>query len=385
MFLKYPKNKTLVVAISFPLLILFLFKYLDFVLCSINASGDIRGFFSLFLAIVLPAGISFYTFQLLSYSIDVADKKIVPERNIIKLATYISFFPQLIAGPIVRYSFISEQLDRLNDKRKKPDLVNGIKYISIGLFVKVIIADSLGLYINRINNAAIQNSLESLFVVFAYSFQIYYDFWSYSLIAIGLGKLFLLELPKNFDQPYLSRNPKEFWRRWHITLSYWIKDYIYIKLGGNNSYIRNILIVFLICGLWHGAGWKFIFWGCYHALFVLIYHKIKRKWDILPNYVQICLTFIIISFGWGFFVFEWHEYVDLLKTIISFEFGNKVLPIRNWLYLGIIIFWHFYMHENKWLFTNKRTIFDNPLIHAMLLFTSVLFFRYSQTFIYFRF
>ena len=390
LFFKYPNKKSLIIAISFPLLVLLLFKYLDFALCSISASRNTRDFFSFFLAVVLPAGVSFYTFQIISYSIDVADKKIMPEKNIIKLATYISFFPQLIAGPIVRYSLLKEQLDRLHERRK-PDIINGVKLISIGLFAKVIIADNLGVNISRIfhpgaqDTAIIRNSLESLYVIFAYSFQIYYDFWAYSLIAIGLGKLFLLELPKNFDQPYLSRNPKEFWKRWHITLSYWIKDYVYIKLGGSHSYLRNIIIVFLICGIWHGAGWKFIYWGCYHAAFVLIYHKTKRKWDILPHYAQICLTFTIVSLGWGFFMFEWHEYIDLLNSVISLEFGSRTMPIRNFLYLGIIMFWHFYMQENKWLFTNKRTIFDNPIIHALLLFTSILFFRYSQTFIYFRF
>lgn len=217
-------------SISFPLIVLFLFKYLDFSLNSFGVSKyDIEGF-DFILNIVLPAGISFYTFQIIAYSIDVIDEKIEVEKNLLRFTTYISLFPQLIAGPILRYSEMHEQLLSLSQiKKLKPDLITGLKLISIGLFAKVFVADFFGGLTGKFNVNANTSSLDAAFVTLSYSFQIYYDFWAYSVIAIGLAKLFCLNLPINFDEPYLSLNPKEFWRRWHITLSYWLRDYVYLR------------------------------------------------------------------------------------------------------------------------------------------------------------
>jgi alginate O-acetyltransferase complex protein AlgI len=380
-----------VISVSGPLAALFLFKYLNFAIETVGGSAELYDTFEFFLAVTLPAGISFYTFQILSYSLDVGDDTVPRERSFVKLATYICFFPQLIAGPIVRYGQINKQLDRVATERwLKVDVVTGMKFLSFGLFGKIFFADILGmLHKNHyvVDFLAVGTPLDAAFLCLAYSFQIYFDFWAYSIMAVGLAKLFGIDLPINFREPYMSLNPREFWRRWHITLSYWLRDYVYIRLGGNKNYTRNIFVVFAIVGLWHGAGWNFIVWGLYHALLVVGYTLTRQWWDRVPAAIQISVTFLMVSFGWPLFFADIYEYGHiLLKMVGHYGTGEGIYGIRHWAYLSIVAAWTFFVRESYWLYnTGRHWLFDSPLTHSATLFTALIFVSLSSTFIYFRF
>jgi alginate O-acetyltransferase complex protein AlgI len=383
------KKWSVVVSIIFPLMILYVYKYLNFTFDTFVVGLETRDSFYFLLAVVLPPGISFYTFQIVSYSIDIYDDTYPVERNLLKLATYISFFAQLIAGPILRYDQISAQLTRIStEKILKPNIIGGLKLISIGLFTKVYFADVLAFFQGPHFLWGIKNPLDAAFHVFAYSFQIYYDFWSYSVIAIGLGRLFSIELPINFKEPYVSLNPKIFWRNWHVTLSYWMRDYLYLRLGGNNKYLRNIIIVFLLVGLWHGAGWNFVAWGGYHAILVVLYHLTRSYWDRMPGVIQIAITFLLVSLAWPLFKFGFVETAVLLGKMFDLSqlSAPAIYSYRPWTYLGIIAGWTFLAREKHWLYNTKSMpLFDWPLAHAALFCAAVFSFPLSKTFIYFRF
>lgn len=257
------------------------------------------------LAISLPIGISFFTFQIMSYTIDLYRGKFPVQKNIINLALYISFFPQLIAGPIVRYEDINEQLENRTVTIEKS--VAGIERFIIGLGKKVIIANTVAEAADRIY--AYDPSLMSASTVWVasilYTLQIYYDFSGYSDMAIGLGKMFGFEFLENFNYPYMSKSISEFWRRWHISLGTWFREYLYIPLGGNRkgkvrSYV-NLMIVFFLTGFWHGAGFTFIFWGLYHGFFRVIerlgFSKVLEKCKPLAW----IYTFFVVNLGWVFF------------------------------------------------------------------------------------
>jgi alginate O-acetyltransferase complex protein AlgI len=374
---------------SFPLAVLFLFKYLSFSLDSLGVPPEHRTYFSFFLSVVLPAGISFYTFEIISYGFDIADGRQRPERKFLPLAIHISFFPQLIAGPILRYEQISKQLERISSTQHiRPNLARGLKYFSVGLFGKIFVADILAAFSKfNFDLATNRSSLDATFSVFAYSFRIYYDFWAYSLMAMGLALMFAIELPRNFVQPYRSVNPRDFWRRWHVTLSFWLRDYVYIRLRGNQRYVRNIVIVFLACGLWHGAGWNFVVWGLYHALLVLGYHYVRGPWDRLPRLLQVGLTFVLISLGWPLFYSDFSQYLQLMTQMFSFSAETAVrFGPAHWAYLTCIAVWTFGQREEHWLYNAEpRQVADWPVLHAGLACAAVLFFSYRETFIYFRF
>jgi alginate O-acetyltransferase complex protein AlgI len=376
------------ISVSFPLLTLFLFKYLDFSLGSIGAGGTVREFFLPVLSVTLPAGISFYTFQIVAYSIDRNDGRIGIERNPVMLGAFISFFPQLIAGPILRYEQIKYQFDRIaTAKAIVPDFSAGLKFVSIGLFAKIYFADIPRTFQERIVTVSDPNSLDSLFSVFTYSFVIYFDFWSYSLIAIGLGRLFSVDLPRNFLEPYLSPNPREFWRRWHVTLSYWLRDYVYLKLGGNRAYVRNIVIVFLAVGLWHGAGWNFIVWGAYHAAFVILYHFVAPVWNRAWLPVQVGTTFVIVSLGWPLFYLDLGEYLRLVAGLIVWDVSpDRIYGSAIMAYMAVVMVWTFFMREDRWLFNERcHRFFDSPFLHGLLFSLAMVSFSFGKTFIYFVF
>ena len=255
--------------------------------------------------IALPLGISFYTFQVLSYVIDVWRGDIPAERNLLRLGTYISMFPQLIAGPIVRYSEIRERL--LGPKEiSLSDVGEGARRFCVGLGKKVLLANIVAQSANLAFDLGgeLLGAGAAWFGAACYAMQIYFDFSGYSDMAIGLGRMLGFRFPENFNYPYISASVREFWRRWHITLSVWFRDYLYIPLGGNRRGSArtglNLLIVFLLCGLWHGAGWNFVLWGLYHGLFLVIeripFLKGKRM-----KIVGIPLTIVIVLVGWVFF------------------------------------------------------------------------------------
>ena len=293
----------LIFTIVVNLFILCFFKYFGFLIDTFN---DIFGTEIAYTKLALPIGISFYTFQALSYIIDVYRGEVKSQKNFLKFAVYISMFPQLIAGPIIKYKDISRQLGKRQITRKK--FGQGIEYFIFGLSKKVLLANNLGLLYTQILalNDAKLSVLTAWMGIAAYTMQIYFDFSGYSDMAIGLGKMLGFNFPANFNYPYISKSITEFWRRWHISLSTWFREYLYIPLGGNRvepwKHIRNIFVVWLLTGLWHGASWNFVFWGLYYGLFLLFEKYVMNKvLDHIPGFIRVIYTLVIVAVGWVFF------------------------------------------------------------------------------------
>lgn len=380
-------------AIIPPLAALFYYKYLGFFIRQVIGVGGllVDGKFNLFTNIILPAGISFFTFQLVSFAVDRfrgVVNRVPPLRNFL---LYISFFPQLVAGPILRFYDVEMALERLRSYSPTlSDASRALGYICLGLAVKVLVADSLSNY--QAPLVADPGSLSitaGAWVVGAYSFQIYFDFYGYSMIAIGLGQLFGFHLPQNFNRPYDALNVKDFWRRWHMTLSYWIRDYLYLPLGGNQRYVRNIFIIFAVAGLWHGAGWTFIAWGLYHAVLVGGYHLTARWWDRAPRIAQWLVTFTLVSVGWLFFLFDFQE----LGIFLSGIFANTTPKIPDpslemWAAVavaGAVCFGVRFERIAEIVRPGPVRSWAVTTAFAMLFVTTIMFLDRSVTFIYFRF
>ena len=303
------RKKAQLAVLSSVLINLFLlgfFKYSDFLIETINRITGL----SLFSPnLPLPIGISFYTFQTMSYTIDVYRGDAKVQKNLIAFGTYVTLFPQLIAGPIVQYKTIADQL---TDRKENWDSFSyGIHRFLIGLGKKVLLANTIGLLwdsVRAIPQAEL-TTLSAWIGIFAFGFQIYFDFSGYSDMAIGLGRMFGFHFLENFNYPYISKSITEFWRRWHISLGTWFREYVYIPLGGNRKglplQIRNIIIVWLLTGIWHGADWNFLFWGAYFAL-LLILEKgfLLRFLSRIPSFFQHCYAVCAIAVGWVIFSFE---------------------------------------------------------------------------------
>ena len=323
--------------------ILFIFKYSDFFIENINKLFNLK---MSFLGLILPIGISFYTFQLLSYVLDVYKNKVEVQKNIFDLGTYVALFPQLIAGPIVRYETIEKELrNRVHSLDK---VLQGLRRFIIGLAKKVILANNLGFIADHIiskSEIGLYGSLIAWIGMIAYTLQIYYDFSGYSDMAIGLGKIFGFSFLENFNYPYISKSITDFWRRWHISLSSWFKDYVYIPLGGNRvsklKFIRNIFVVWFLTGFWHGASWNFIIWGLYFGLLLLIEKLfLKRIIDRMPELLKWIYSFILIVIGWTIFRnIELETIASLLSKMFIFEKTNWIQFIReNYEILNYVIF-----------------------------------------------
>lgn len=270
-----PTGFILFVAVTVNLLLLFYFKYLDFMIQTVN---DLAHLNLELKNIVLPIGISFFTFQGMSYVIDVYRGDVPVQKNPLKVALYVVLFPQLIAGPIVRYIDIANEI---NDRKHTiDDFTKGITRFVIGLGKKAIIANTMAEVVDSVWNAGVTNNTVAIAWIgsIAYSLQIFYDFSGYSDMAIGIGRIFGFHFIENFNRPYISKSITEFWRRWHISLSTWFRDYVYIPLGGNRRHLyRNLSIVFLLTGLWHGASWHFVLWGIWNGLFMVIERRFRKK------------------------------------------------------------------------------------------------------------
>ena len=279
------------------------------------------------LQISLPIGISFYTFQTMSYVIDVYRDDAPVSKNFINFGTYVALFPQLIAGPIVRYRDVAEQL--VNRRETLEMFTKGVKLFMVGLAKKVIIANTMGTLTTNIFATTDENGVVGTWVgMIAYTFQIYFDFSGYSDMACGLGNMMGFEFLKNFNYPYIAKSITDFWRRWHISLSTWFKEYVYIPLGGNRKGVKrqilNLLIVGGLTGLWHGAAYNFVLWGLYYG-FLLILEKfvLKKFLDRLPSFVQHIYTLFIIIIGWGLFYFT--DVGQLGEFMVDlFNFGNGI-------------------------------------------------------------
>ena len=334
--------------------ILFVFKYFNFFIDSFQSVSSDLGYNLdfLHLNVILPVGISFYTFQTLSYTIDVYRKKLKHTDNFIDFALFVSFFPQLVAGPIERAASLLPQLTKKKKSFSLKQFKEGIVLIVMGLFRKVIIGDSSGRYVDQIfGNIENFKSIEILMALVLFSIQIYADFSGYSKIARGTAKLLGIELMKNFEQPYLSTNITEFWRRWHISLSSWLKDYLYFSLGGNrngkyNTY-KNLMITMLLGGLWHGASWNFVIWGGLHGAYLII-HKLILKGEKIRNtnvksfkfsiVLNIIFTYILVLFTWLFFRAPDLNTVRLFfKKIIYWESSEYSLLFTSITFSYIIV------------------------------------------------
>lgn len=328
------------------LLILGFFKYYGLLMDTINAILPID---IPYRVLALPIGISFYTFQAMSYLIDVYRKEVKPQENVLYFALYISMFPQLIAGPIVRYIDIEEQLKERSINSTK--FGEGAMYFIRGLAKKVVLANTFGSIYEQV--AAMQmgsfSTLTAWVGAIAYAFQIYFDFGGYSDMAIGLGKMFGFEFLPNFNYPYIAKSITDFWRRWHISLSTWFREYVYIPLGGNrctpSRHILNLLIVWMLTGLWHGAQWNFMFWGLYYGV-ILILEKYLwgSKIEKLPSAVQHIYAFVLVLFGWVFFFSPTLGYAgQYLKVMFGigakgiFDKQGFFMIFTNWLLIVIAI------------------------------------------------
>lgn len=397
---KNQSKNILITTLFIHVFLLIIFKYTDFIIQTIN---DISNANIKLLNIALPIGISFYTFQIISYVIDVYNGKVKVQKSLINLATYVSLFPQLVAGPIVRYQTVEKELD--DRVHSFNNFAYGIRRFSIGLAKKVLIANALGELCNKA--FALNETTIIFYWIFgiSYMLQLYFDFSAYSDMAIGLGRIFGFNFPENFNYPYISKSITEFWRRWHISLGTWFKDYVYIPLGGNRDgkykQIRNILIVWLLTGIWHGANWTFLIWGLLFGI-ILIMEKIflNKFMEKLPSFIRrIYVLFIVMIL---FIIFN-SDNMQVALTNIKGLFGmngevfvndytlhylKSYLPVLIIALLGstpLIKILIDKLRKNKYV-NNIINILE-PILIVMILFvvTSYLIDNSYNPFLYFRF
>jgi alginate O-acetyltransferase complex protein AlgI len=325
-FLKFEtpaaRRVCLIIPVTVDLLLLGFFKYANFgletaqwLLDAVGLSWQLPesilvpgfdGWQLRFRDIILPVGISFYTFHTISYIVDAYRRVITPTRNLFEFAAYVSLFSQLVAGPIVRFRQIEEDLENLGAADRTRWLPIGVAYFVYGFAEKVLLADTLAGFVDpAFKNWESLSTLGAWQAALGYTFQLYFDFSGYSSMAVGLGYMFGLRIPINFNSPYKALDPSDFWRRWHISLSTCLRDYLYIPLGGNragewNTY-RNMLLTMFIGGLWHGANWTFVIWGAYHGFLLALHRAFGPAWDNLPRFVRQLGWFLLVVIGWVYF------------------------------------------------------------------------------------
>lgn len=384
------------------LAILAIFKYSDFF---VREFGQLFGIStdSLLLKIILPVGISFYTFQALSYSIDVYRKKIEPTRDIIAFFAYVAFFPQLVAGPIERATNLLPQF-QTNRQFNYDQAVDGMRQILWGLFKKIVVADNCATYVDQVwATYDTQTGSTLLLAAILFTFQIYGDFSGYSDIAIGTAKLFGIKLMRNFNNPYFSRDIAEFWRRWHISLTTWFRDYVYIPLGGSRvgkwKIVRNTFVIFLLSGFWHGANWTFIAWGAFHALLFLPLILLGKNRKYTANDVtwrdipKILITFCLVVIGWIIFRAEtitqaWEILCGICSSsILSLpwvESAKTILPIP-FILAHVILFEWFNREKQHGLAIESLKPLARWCFYIYICLLIVAFGAQPETFIYFQF
>ena len=397
---KRAAKRSLVFNLIINLAVLGFFKYEGFVLDTLNGILPVHISYH---ALPLPIGISFYTFQILSYIIDVYRGNVKVQTNLPNFALYVTMFPQLIAGPIVRYADVDEQLASREVSRTK--FGEGSMYFIRGLAKKVLLANTSGMIFTEVSGLAKGNIavMTAWLGAFAYMFQIYFDFSGYSDMAIGLGKMFGFEFNMNFNYPYVSKSITEFWRRWHISLSSWFRDYVYIPLGGNRvskiKHIRNLLIVWFLTGLWHGAAWNFVAWGLYYGVILIIEkYLLSPVLDRLPDVVRHIYSIVLVVIGWVlFFSSSFGQAADYIR--VMFGAGAHGFTDRESMYLltSNLILWlilifgstplvHFrYEHmlrSKKW-----NTTIINSVVYAALFIVCIAYLvtETYNPFLYFRF
>lgn len=385
--------------------ILALFKYHNFFVESLIILFPRIGAEKLLLNLILPVGISFYTFQALSYTIDVYRQKIEPTRDVVQFFAYVSFFPQLVAGPIER---ATQLLPQFGKEREFNDAmaVDGIRQMLWGFFKKIVVADNCAVFVDNVwGNYSGQSGSTLLVAAFLFSIQIYCDFSGYSDIAIGCAKLFGIKLMRNFNVPYFSRDIAEFWRRWHISLTTWFRDYIYIPMGGSRvskaKVIRNTLVIFLVSGLWHGANWTFVVWGAYHALLFLPlivmgknrkYTNIVAEERVLPSlkeFGQMLLTFLLAMVGWVLFRSETiGQAWDFLGGMFDKSlFTMPAIPVKTLLFVAImlVVEWIQRKKEHGFVMDGVKSGALRYACYIAVLAVIFVFGVFNESFIYFQF
>mgnify|MGYP001092775391 CR=1 FL=1 len=395
------KKRWLLVSLCSNLGLLGVFKYYNFFADSFASTMSAVGWEvnDLTLNIILPVGISFYTFQTLSYSIDIYRGQIKATKDMVGFFTYVSLFPQLVAGPIERASNLIPQIE--NKRTLNVTLIKtGIFQIFIGLFRKVAIADNLGIYVDSVyTNQDIHNGSTLLVATVFYAFQIYFDFSGYSDIAIGSAKLFGFNFNRNFNFPYFSRTLTEFWRRWHMSLSFWLKDYLYISLGGNRKGIvltyRNLLLTMLLGGLWHGSSWNFVIWGGIHGLFLSLekytFSALKIKTFNSFGYIY---TFIVVLISWVFFrAPDLPTASSICGKIFRLDFGplfigdlNAFVNATLLLSMGILIDLKIFRSNSSLEdYGDRFSSVKLSIIVSVIILALCLFYSTAENFIYFQF
>ncbi|PTX62933.1 alginate O-acetyltransferase complex protein AlgI [Kordia periserrulae] len=378
------------------------FKYFNFAVENYNALLEFIGLEGIdsnsIMNVVLPLGISFYTFQSMSYSIDIYRGNAKPIRNFIDFACYVSMFPQLVAGPIIRFQDVANQLRHRTHTLEK--FSRGIAFFCLGMAKKVLLANPCGKIADTCFDAVDVGFLNSWYGAISYAFQIYFDFSGYSDMAIGLGLMLGFVFAKNFDNPYSSKSITEFWRRWHISLSTWLRDYLYIPLGGNRNgntrtYI-NLMLVMLLGGLWHGSSWNFVIWGAIHGVFLALERLANKKafYQKLPKIGGIMLTFIIVVCAWVFFrASDLPNAINYLQAMfggtsaMEIDAVNDILIknpyyIINFILAGIVV-WTF---PQTWNFTKNITFAKSLwIIFVMIISILTLMTQDFNPFIYFIF
>lgn len=382
------------------------FKYYDFFATSFQALMGNTGLKVdvVTLSLVLPVGISFYTFHGLSYVIDIYNNRIEPERNPITYALFVTYFPLLVAGPIERATHLLPQI-KLKRQFSYALAVEGVQQIVWGLFKKVVVADNCAFFVDEIfKNSDSLSGLELLFGMFLFSFQIYGDFSGYSDIALGTSKLFGIQLLKNFNFPYFAIDIADFWRKWHISLSSWFRDYVYIPLGGSHGtrmqQLRNVLVIFLLSGLWHGANWTFIAWGMVHVLLFIpllllqrnrnSVHKMGYRWS---DGFRMLNTFVLVSIAWVFFradsLTDAFHYLTRMMHLYPFDIDFFLKNAKYTLLTGITVLAILYLllQEGYWVFKKQSQPLFSPrlTLWVIVMLFAMGTYRNQMSFIYFQF
>jgi D-alanyl-lipoteichoic acid acyltransferase DltB (MBOAT superfamily) len=399
---KAERKPFLLLSLMVNLSLLFSFKYLDFFVFNVN---EIIGTEYESFNLILPMGISFYTFQTMAYSIDIYQGRIKAENHLGKFALYVSFFPQLVAGPIERAEKLLPQLQHNLNQLRYNNVVSGLTQVTIGFFKKVVIADLIAIYVTSIYSSyELNTGFTLLFATYLFAIQIYCDFSGYTDIAIGCARILGYDLMENFRMPYFSTSITEFWRRWHISLSTWLRDYLYIPLGGNRKgkifTYRNLMLTMLLGGLWHGAAWNFIIWGALHGLYLTVERLTnfkdfiaKKSWFF--KLISGVITFHLVCLAWIFFRAESFEMaMGIIERTLTFDyflnlriqdinvFGSIILTTGLFIFLEIFIFRKLNLRDLDQKFNIPRLVGIQAVLIIMIILFGV---SEGSQFIYFQF
>ena len=389
---KQAKKVWLLLSMAGNLGLLAYFKYSGFALSTAESlTNHPYPWLSRILSVTLPAGISFYTFQTLSYIIDVYRGQCHAEKNFAKFAGFVTFFPHLVAGPLTRHHQLIPALTRIAEEGIKSRWQAGLLFFAVGLCKKVLLGDNLGRLVDaQLTDFHSLGFLSAWLAIVGYSLQIYFDFSGYSDMAIGLGRLFAVELPMNFNEPYRALNPSDFWNRWHITLSKWLRDYLYISMGGNRHgnarRYFNLMATMVLGGLWHGASWTFAAWGLFHGLLLVLYHGTQKYWDDANRYLQMAVNFILVCIGWVFFRSDTFSHASVwLSALAGVRYTSQLDAESAKLFLFICT-GLFCIHGMR-VFRDENAKYSPEIKFALGILTamSFLLMNSSSKFLYFQF